>query len=203
MGEGCDRSKFYFTSVRDPLDQYLSLFSFGCQTEGQLYQRLEKKGYGEFYDGTWSGFRSWLEFVLEPENALLLGSGYGKRRTSKISDLIGYQSYRVLSLAIPQADKLMADCETRDAMNSVYKSHNLVSFTVRHESFRPDLTDLVNTKLRSSFTNVDEAIRFIEAERPRNSSDRIDRYQERPQLGKKLRQRLEEREWLMYEEFGY
>ena len=203
MEDDYDRSKFYFISVRDPLDQYLSLYSYGCQTDGQLYQRLSKKGFGHLYDGTWNGFQSWLDFVLEPENARLLGSGYAGAQSGRISEFTGYQSYRVMTLAIPQADRLFATCETKDLMSAAYKSHNLVGHTVRHETFRPDLLTLVNKKLRSSISDLDEAIRYIETAQPRNASDRIDRYEVNPTLGKKRQRRLEEREWLMYEIFGY
>ena len=114
MPEDCDKSKFYFISVRDPLDQYLSLYSFGCQTDGQLYQRLQKKGYDDFYDGTWSGFRSWLEFILEPEHAQLLGGGYGGKRSSKVSELLGYQSWRVLSYGLSLMQRRCSPIASRE-----------------------------------------------------------------------------------------
>jgi hypothetical protein len=203
ISENCDRSKFYFMSVRDPLDQYLSLYSYGCQTAGALYQRLERKGHGNLYNGTWRGFRSWLRFVLEPDNARLLGDGYGKSRFGATSKFVGLQSFRILTLAIPGAAHVLAACESKEEIVSVYKRNNIVNYTIKNETIRADLTELINTKLRGSISNLGEAMRFIEAEEPHNPSDRVDRYEANPSLGSRLRHLLEEREWLMYEEFGY
>ena len=88
-------------------------------------------------------------------------------------------------------------------MIETYKKNNLVSFTVRHESFLSDLALLVRLSLRARLTDPDEALRFIETGTPKNSSDRIDRYETKPRLGKKLKALLREREWLMYGDFGY
>ncbi len=203
MRADCDKSKLYFMSVRGPLDQYLSLYSFGCQGDGQLFQRLQTRGYGDFYDGTWHGFCHWLAFVLEPENAGMLGAGYRTKHSDRTSELIGYQSYRVLSLAIPDANALLAGCQSKESMRDVYKTHSLVGYTIKHKSLRANLAKLVRTKLRHCIPDQAGALKFIHTEEPHNASDRVDRYASSLQLGKKLKQRLLEREWLLYEEFGY
>lgn len=201
MPADCDRSKLYFISVRDPLDQYLSLYSFGCQTKGELFQHLLRQGYGDYYDGTWSGFRSWLDFMLDAGNAKFLGGGYGGRQSGRLSKCVGLQSYRVLTMAVPDARRALADCESKENVSTIYKSENLVGFTVRCESLRRDLEELMRTRLHNSILNLDEVLRYIHGEEPFNASDRIDRYFDDPKLGKKLQSRLEEREWLLYEEF--
>lgn len=55
-----DPNKFYFITVRNPLDQYISLYSHGCAGMGGLARRLRKRGHGGLYDSTWDGFRRWL-----------------------------------------------------------------------------------------------------------------------------------------------
>jgi hypothetical protein len=203
LPEDFDTKKFCFISVRDPLDQYLSLYSYGCEAQGKLFARLYNEGLGDFYDGTWPGFRGWLNFVLEPENANLMGEGYGTRRTGTASSYIGFQSYRVFALAVPAANRLLAASHTKEAASEIYDGSNTVNYVIKNETLRSDLIELINTRLRNSITDIAEAIRFIEQEKSHNASDRVDRYASNPRLGKQLRLLLESREWLLYEKFGY
>jgi hypothetical protein len=195
-------TKFCFISIRNPLDQYISLYSFGAQAAGKMFRGLNKKGYGDLYDGTWGGFKAWLGFVLRPENSHLLGDR-AYVATGGVSDLIGIQSFRVLALAIPRSLDILKLCRTREDISDAYRVNNIVSFTVRQESLRKDLATLLTTKLRNSITNLDEALRFVNAAEPRNQSDRVDRYEEDPQLNDRLRRLLREREWALYQLFGY
>jgi hypothetical protein len=56
-----DDKKLRFISVRDPLEQYISLYSFGCGGKGALSHRMKKKGRGGLYEGTSGSFRKWLQ----------------------------------------------------------------------------------------------------------------------------------------------
>src|SRR4051812_39466721 len=72
----CDRSKFYFISIRDPLDSYISLYSFGCGDRGKMRTRFERRDLGHFYDGTTEGFNKWLQFTLKTKNREVVDGGY-------------------------------------------------------------------------------------------------------------------------------
>jgi hypothetical protein len=196
MPADCDRSKFYFISVRNPLDQYRSLYSYGCGQKGLLASKLLKHGLGDLYNGTQAGFRSWLDFVLDPENARMLGEDYGKQR--HVSDLIGLQSYRVLSLALPGAAGMLEKCESREAIATAYVQHNLSSYTIRTESLRADLKQLFSTRLQSSLHDVPAAIRFIEDGPAMNVSSRTET---ELTLDNAQTRRLEEREWFLHDMF--
>jgi len=198
-----DPSKFYFISVRDPLDQYLSLYSFGCQDMGRLFNTLNKKGLGNLYDGTWNGFRAWLRFVLAPGNASALSEDYAGCGDGRLSKLVGFQSYRVLSLAIPNANEVLSQCSDRSEIVAQYRAKSVVNFTIRYENFREDLAELLTTKLKDQVSDIEEALNFVRNEKPRNQSDRIDRYETQPSLGPRLKELLRDREWFMHEEFGY
>ena len=203
MPSDCDRSKLYFISVRNPLDQYTSLYSFGCQSLGQLHLKLDRRGRGSLYNGTWSGFESWLDFVLDPENARLLGDGYGRKRSGRASELVGLQSYRVLLLALPGAKELLHDCDSVAAIESVYDQHKLPEHVIRTETLRPDLKELVLVKLTDRFPDVAAALHQIDTMEPVNASKRIDQFDATPKLSAALQRRLEEREWLLHKYFGY
>jgi len=106
--------KFYFASVRDPLDSYLSLYSFGCQQSGKVYGHLRNRGLDDLYDGTLDGFSEWLRFLLRKKNAEALGDRYHRIAEGRICRLVGFQSYRYLRLAIPDPETLLEDCRSED-----------------------------------------------------------------------------------------
>jgi len=199
----CDRSKFYFISVRDPLDAYLSLYSYGCQQKGKVRAQFTRRGHAEFYDWTEEGFNEWLTFALKPKNAKPLGDGYSKIADGRIAELLGFQSYRYLRLAIPGAETLLADCRTEEDIRTVFKANKLHTFTIRYENFVDDLCRVLSGPLKHALRDVDAALEHARTGRPRNASRRVDRAEDSFRVKARLRARLAEREWLMAEVFGY
>ena len=97
-----DKNKYYFITCRDPLDQYLSLYSYGCTGLGTLRRRLEREDKADWYDGSPAGFSAWLNFTLDPCNASFVGTeNYAQ---SGAAQLVGLQTYRLLwlSFACPE-----------------------------------------------------------------------------------------------------
>lgn len=203
VGDRYDPRKFHFISVRDPLDQYVSLYSYGSEKKGGLYERLRAKKLDHLYDGSWSGFKPWLNFVLDPENARLVDPAYGAAGKGEGCKAIGLQSYRFLSLAVPHVKELLRPPATRTSILERYHSRNIASFTIRHESFRSDLKKLLLTRLGSSIADLNGAVRFVETSPPINASERPGGEQKRLKIGGRRGNRLREREWLLHELFGY
>ncbi len=202
MGADCDRGKFYFISVRDPLDAYISLYSYGSQSRGKMGRRLKNKGMGDLYDGTAAGFNAWLSYVLKVENAKILNKHYARVGRRSMARLIGLQSYRYLSLALPGADDLLSECQSREDIRATYIRHKLPRYIIRHENFIPDLCALVRGPLSYAISNIDEAVKFVEDTPPINASRRIDK-DEKIVLQEDVRGEFTEREWFLHEEFGY
>jgi hypothetical protein len=203
-GRRYDRGKFYFISIRNPKDQYVSLYSHGCDGSGALYNRLRKLGHGDLYDdSTWRGFRRWLKFVVQPDNAALLDRAYGRAGGGSIGQMIGFQSYRFLELAMLKPVKTLLSCKTRDDVLKAYDSGKIARFTVRNESLTADMEQLLTTHLRNSITDLDGALRHLREGRHLNVSNRIDRYEDNPDLGPNIRRLLVEREWFLHELFDY
>lgn len=198
-----DPNKFYFITVRDPLDQYISLYSHGCKAAGGLSRRLRKRGHGNLYDSTWSGFRRWIKFVLREENAELLDDDYGSDDNASMRELIGFQTYRFLELAMLDPVETLRKCKTKDDIRAAYKEKDIVDFTVRHEHFDEDMEQLLTTKLRYAMKDPDGAVKLLRETKRINESDRVDRFEEDPKLGHNVRLRINEREWLLRELFDY
>jgi hypothetical protein len=131
--------KLYVISVRDPLDQYISLYSYGVGGGGGLYRRMRQSGYNTLYDGTPEGFRLWLKFVLRPASAALLDPDYALAGKKDIPRLIGYQSFRYLRLAIPSAETVLKDCGSENELRARFQQNNIVGVVIRNESLNSDL----------------------------------------------------------------
>ena len=203
MGADYDRGKFYFISVRDPLDAYLSLYSYGSGAQGRVRNKFEDEGLGELYDGTLSGFNEWLTYVLKKRKAAALDRGYAKQGDGALAGLIGLQSYRYLRVALPAPDRTLAACKTEDDIRQVYREKKLPTYFVRYERFTADLVALLRGPLSHAISDVEAAVNFVETAPRINASERVDAFHDEIKLGKKLKRKLAEREWFLHEEFGY
>lgn len=200
MPADCDRSKFYFISIRDPLDAYISLYSFGCASRGRMRMRYEREELGHVYDGSTNGFNEWLKYALRANRADVVATDYA---SSSVAQLLGPQSYRYLRLAIPGSRGRLGECTTRDEIRAFYEKEKLPDFTVRYETFTEDLTRLVRGPLNRWIDDVEEAVDFVKTGRPLNASKRIDEANGDFAVRPKLMERLRDREWFLHELFGY
>jgi hypothetical protein len=201
VGKRYDAHKFHFISVRNPVDQYLSLYAFGCGGVGTLYNKMRKAGYDHLYNGTWAGFRNWIDLILDPENRRFLVAE--NREYEASHTLLGVQSFRFLQLALQHPTDALAACKNRDDIRNLHSSKSIVNYTIRHEAFDSDFETLLTTKIPHAISDVNAAIDFIKTAPRINTSDRFDRYEAGGGLGRIRRQRLQDREWLLSELFGY
>jgi hypothetical protein len=193
-----DSGKLRFISVRDPLDQYVSLYSFGCDEKGALFHRMEKRGQRGLYKGASASFPRWLAFVLDPLNAKTVNRSYASTGSGRISELIGFQSFRFLSLALPDAERVFGSWETREDIIEAYRALNPPLVLVRHSNFVNDLKNLVRNELRGAIADPEAALRFLDEAPVLNASDRIDKGK-KLDIDQPLRELLRQREWLYYD----
>lgn len=194
-----DPDKVHLISIREPLDAYISLYSFGCSREGLLFNHLSRT-HRHLYNHTWSGFQQWLDLILEPENAPLLAKG---GEAYPAVQLIGFQSARVLQMSMWKGEKKLQTCKTSDDVRMAYQKLNIVNYTIRNENLRENLADLIDSRLRYAMKDPDAAIHFVRNAEPIMVSERVDMKYENARLTPKRAERLREREWPMYEFFGY
>jgi hypothetical protein len=198
-----DRNKTYIISVRDPLDAYISLYSYGSQARGRAHNNFVRDGIHGLYDGTMDGFTDWLTYVLKPRNSEQLEKPYAYMGNGRTCELLGFQSWRYLRLALANPPGTLGACSNEDEIRALYKREKLPSHIIRYENFIPDLVALVRGPLSYAIKDVDAAVEFLQTARPLNTSDRIDRYESEIVLNRRLARKLLEREWFLHEEFGY
>ena len=90
--EDYDSNNFYFISIRHPLSLYSSLFRYGLDGKGDVWNGLRKSNNLSVY----SSFNSFVEFCIDESNANLLGYGYNQAYARHI----GFMSFRFLKLSL-------------------------------------------------------------------------------------------------------
>jgi hypothetical protein len=186
--------KLYFISVREPLDTYLSLFNYGLDGKGELFERLTAAGAAGLYSQGINGFGAWLNFVLDPGHAALV---YPKG-CSAVAFQLGLVSFRFLRLAALGFEQQCGALADRAAIIDFFESSRLVDEVICYESLQQDLLALVEGPLRHAFADLPAALNWIAASPRVNASTRRDRT-DKPLLTDTLRERLVEREWFLYQ----
>lgn len=185
--------KFYFVSVREPLDAYLSLYNFGLDGKGELFERLSAAGHGHLYAAGIDGFGAWLEFVLDAVNAPLV---YPQRGVSLAREL-GLMSFRFLRLATLGFEQAAASLQDKAAIRAFAERERLVDTVIRYESMVQELQELLKGPLRHAFAGLPAALDWLEQSPRINASTRRDGKQN-VALPKLLLKKLHEREWYLY-----
>lgn len=197
------KDRIHLITVRHPVDQYLSLFSYGCQGLGDVRNRLHARGWGDLYQPDQAGFRRWLDCVLDPTNAFVLSREY---RISGCAPHAGLMSYRVARLAIPMSIIRLRLVRSPQGMVDVYRKYSVVDAVAHTESLASDLEGFLldyQTQLqwRPSF---EDALAALRAKQRVNASKRVDDSDgEAVYADDDVRAQIEKREMLLISEFGY
>ena len=193
-----DDNKLYIISCRDPLSQYLSLYSHGNAGKGALRSRLNLADMSHFYDGTKEGFTAWLELLLDPvaSQKYLIG-----RYNHRILDFVGLQTLRFLRLAFASPLEVFATMHSRADVQERLKTEALYKVVLKAETLTDDLRKLIT----GEFSNI---IRRPIAAKARLAEDRRRNSSTKPNIDLKalpldIVSRVQEREWVYFDELGY
>lgn len=174
------KSKFYFVNVREPVDLYKSLFSYGLDKEGAIFTSLRRKHLLSLYEKGNDGFEEWLLHILDPANSRQLSRSFEPHAKRGM----GLATWRYLRLA---TFDFKAD---EPCMNYVIKYETLVS----------DMNDLITNHLGHALSDVPAALAWVANSKPINSSSRRDRGSEL-KLSAATRRLLLERDKYLYDTF--
>ena len=163
-------SAFHFISVRNPVDQYVSLYRYGLETGGRLRRKFGKSGLGHLYEGTPQAFNAWLEKLLnDPEIAKTIGDGYDVIDHTAV----GLQSFRFLRLSFQHPLVALRGLRTHESLHSFYEDNRLHRHVVRTETLNKDMRELVHGSLKAHMRNVRNALEDLNIQKPVNATKRI------------------------------
>jgi hypothetical protein len=183
--------KFHFVGVREPLDTYLSLFNFGLDGKGEVFEQLQDVGQGRFYAAGIDGFAAWLGWVLDADRAAALYPP----DCAALARSCGLLTCRFLRLAIPGFQRVPSgDWRAR------LGGPEAVDAVLCYESLIGELKALVAGPLRHALSDQDAAQAWLAAAPRINPSQRRDRARA-PSLPADLRKLLAEREALLYDAY--
>lgn len=154
-----DPAKFYFINVREPLELYRSLYAYGLDGKGIVWERLTKIGLQSLYAKGPEGFSQWLRFVLDEKHAQALGNGY----STASAQLMGLMTWRFFRLAVSGFESAAPSFKTRKDVNVYVRDNFFMNAVLKQETLREELTQLVHGPLASRVTSVDDAIAWIQA----------------------------------------
>lgn len=161
-------SKLKVGNIRNPWDWYVSLWAFGCQKKGLLYNRLTEqiplfskksikrklrnfKGdeYTWLSSKIWSKlysdvnniayFNTWLKLILSNDK-FEIGENY---KTQSLSNFAGLLTYRHLNLYTDR--KELKGINNLSELQAYDAKHNFMNVILRNETLNEDLLDLAKT----------------------------------------------------------
>jgi hypothetical protein len=190
-----DPTKFYFITVRHPVGQYVSLFRFGLDRKGALFQRLNKSGLADdlYREGN-EGFNRWLAYILDPANAKTVEPPY--RLAAHLG--IGLQSYRFLSFALRRSQKVFQEAKDYDDLVARFRTGSILNHVIRNENLSEGLRHLA-TELFPQHFDQDKVAGFLAASTRVNAAKSSSAALYEP-LGE-IRDLLEEKEKFLLREF--
>jgi len=187
------KSAFYFITVRHPISQYSSLFRYGLDRRGGLYERLAKLGKADLYRSGAVSFNQWLRFVLNFANAGLLEEGF--ERIPEAFNL-GLLSYRYLMLSLARPERTILKKPRGISLLQYSREKSIVSYVIRNESLNEGLLELAK-KIKPQYFDQGKVEEFFRRQRKANVS--TVKAEEIEEIDEDVRGLIEEKERILLE----
>lgn len=182
--------KYFISSIRNPWDWYLSLWTFGVKGGGGFrsrllkgptlrrmlknpslahYLKLKKNAAlcREIYsdDQNVESFRTWLKLIHDPDNSDILKQGY-----SAIANFCGLMSFRYINLCCKNMDTLehLSSISNLEELTQFDQNQCYIDFFIRQESLEDDFC----TAIEKILTLSSEDKEFIYNAKKTNTSKR-------------------------------
>lgn len=152
VGRRYKPSNIYAISVRDPFEQYSSLFRYGLEGRGGFYQKLAPEDKQSLYkDNSCETFSRWVEFIFDKKNAHKLGRGY--LNLSQHSEYMGFFSYRLLCLAFRNISKALDGVDSKEVLHERVKRLAIPNYIIRNECLEDDFLEVLRAASKPNRVN--------------------------------------------------
>lgn len=125
---------FYFITLRNPHDMWSSLYRYGLDKKGALFNRLNEVGMLNCYES----FEKFVNFCLDEEHANFLGDGYNR----DISKHIGFMSFRFMKLSLQFPMKQINQCIIQGLSLDTLEPKFITRLEIKNEKLSEGLTRL-------------------------------------------------------------
>jgi hypothetical protein len=127
-------NKFDIISIRNPLNIYKSLYLFGCEKKGALYNfiKINKKKIS-FYDCSQEGYVNFLKFIYKEH-----------RIEQKLNSVCGLVTQRFLRTSLLKMDfQELILIKDYESLKNFFLNKKKIDFVIKNESLISDLEKLI------------------------------------------------------------
>lgn len=154
VGQTYNPKAFHFISVRNPVSLYNSLYRYGLDKKGGVYNRLKDSRNLQVY----RDFDYFCSFALDPANARLLDTRYDQTAAEQC----GFMSFRYLRLCLQNPDERIAQQLAGGKALSHLKADFIIDHVVRTENLNDDLLSLT-TEIIPEYFDPEQVRLFLES----------------------------------------
>lgn len=187
-----DPLKPCFITVREPLQQYLSLYRFGASGHGQFAASMRAAGHAQLYAK--GNLKKWFSFVLSRGVRSVLRDGYEK---IPVELDIGLSTYRHLRLSFAYPLRTLAGLTDTGELPALLSDKRVYSYVVHQERLNEGLRELV-LELGSAVFDVDAALSILDSPVRKNQTEPGE---EQELIDDEIREMVKEKDALLYSEF--
>lgn len=181
-------SAVYFSTVRNPVDVYKSLFRYGAEGRGSTHKHLMREGKLDLYEN----MSRWIEFMLDEKNAHMFREGY-----APVAQLgVGLMSYRAMRITLRDPASVMSKANSYDDLVRLWSSAKIAQHIFRQEKLAHSLLKF-SKKVVPEYFNQKAVEAFMAKPRRVNATKRL---QEAP-IPSELLHRIVEKESFLVDKF--
>jgi hypothetical protein len=125
---------FYFITLRNPYDTWSSLYRYGLDRRGDIFNRLNRV----HMLGCYETFDKFVNFCLDEEHANLLCNDYN----SEISEFIGFMSFRFLKLSLQFPMRYIKRCISEGLSLRTLENKFITRLEIKNEKLNEQLATL-------------------------------------------------------------
>ena len=160
------KGTYYFVTVRHPLAQYSSLFRYGLDGRGGLYERLSQRGMKNLYNHNPGAFNEWLRFIMDYRNAAYLGEGFDQ--IPERFDL-GFMSYRYLMVSLPRPGRTLLVKPEKIELVDYVRTKSVVNRIIYNERLNDGLIELA-TRVKPEYFDQVKVEKFFRMNTKENAA---------------------------------
>ncbi len=162
------RERKFIGSIRNPWDWYVSLWAYGCDKKGAIFNRAtseselrkikgrssfsriwrkwfsqeidEPRKWRDVYNDSanYNAFRDWLKLIHNYHNREILDEGYEYAKLSKFAGFLTFRYLKIFCCRIGENAKLQ-EVSSLEEMLAFEKSNCFVDYFIRNEHLESDL----------------------------------------------------------------